>query len=60
MISHAAERGNMGMIVVAHNIQHIFQVCTRMIVLRQGRLVADVKADETDPEEIVAFITGAK
>ncbi len=60
MISHAAARGDMGMMVIAHNMQHIFKVCTRMIVLRQGRLVADLKATETDPEEIVAYITGAR
>lgn len=60
MIGHAATQGDMGMIVVAHNMQHIFKVCTRLIVLRQGRLVADLKADETDPEETVAYITGAK
>jgi ABC-type sugar transport system ATPase subunit len=60
MISHAAARGDMGMMVIAHNIAHIFRVCTRVIVLRQGRLVADLVASQTTPEEVVGYITGAR
>jgi ABC-type sugar transport system ATPase subunit len=60
MIGHAAERGDMGMIVIAHNLVHIFQVCSRVLVLRQGRLVADLPIAATDPEEVVGFITGAR
>ena len=60
MISHAAAQGDMGMMVIAHNIAHIFQVCTRILVLRQGRLVADLAATRTSPEEVVGYITGAR
>lgn len=60
MISHAAQQGDMGMIVIAHNFKHIFEVCTRIIVLRQGRLVADMKTAETDPEAVVGYVTGAR
>ena len=60
MIGHAAEQGEMGMIVIAHNIVHVFEVCTRIIVLRQGRLVADLQTAETDPDEVVGFITGSR
>ena len=45
MIGHAAQRGDMGMIVIAHNLQHIFRVCSRILVLRQGRLVADLPCE---------------
>jgi ABC-type sugar transport system ATPase subunit len=60
MIGHAAEQGEMGMIVIAHNIVHVFEVCTRIIVLRQGRLVADLRTAETDPDEVVGYITGSR
>lgn len=60
MIGHAAEQGHMGMIVIAHNLLHIFHVCSRILVLRQGRLVADLRKDGTSPEEVVAYITGAR
>jgi ABC-type sugar transport system ATPase subunit len=60
MIGHVATQGDMGMIVIAHNLQHIFQVCARILVMRQGRLVANLRTHETSPEEVVAYITGAR
>ena len=60
MIGHAAKQGDMGMMVIAHNLLHIFHVCSRILVLRQGRLVADLRKDDTSPEEVVAHITGAR
>jgi ABC-type sugar transport system ATPase subunit len=60
MIGHAATQGDMGMIVIAHNLQHIFHVASRVLVMRQGRLVADLRRDDTSPEEVVAYITGAR
>lgn len=46
-------------IVISHNLEHVFAVCDRIIVLRQGRKVRDCRKEETDPQEIVAYITGA-
>ena len=60
MISHAAQQGDMGMIVIAHNLQHVMGVCTRVLVMRRGMLVADLMAAETTAEEVVAYITGAR
>jgi ABC-type sugar transport system ATPase subunit len=60
MISHTAARGDMAMLVIAHNLAHVFSVCTRVLVLRRGSLVADLDAKATTAEEIVAYITGAK
>jgi ABC-type sugar transport system ATPase subunit len=60
MISHTATRADMAILVIAHNLQHIFSVCTRVLVLRRGSMVADLKVNETTAEEVVAYITGAK
>jgi ABC-type sugar transport system ATPase subunit len=35
-------------------------VCSRILVLRRGRLVADLRAADSTPEDVVAFITGAR
>ena len=32
----------------------------RIIVFRRGRIVANLKRDETDGQDVVAYITGAK
>jgi ABC-type sugar transport system ATPase subunit len=60
MVNHTAARGDMTILVIAHNLEHIFSMCTRILVLRRGSLVADVSVGETTPEDIVAYITGAK
>jgi len=48
------------MIVVSHNLQHVFRISDRILVMRQGRLAAQLITRETTPEEVVAYITGAK
>ena len=48
------------MIVIAHNLQHVWSVCTRILVLRRGYLVADLQKDATTATEVVAYITGAR
>jgi len=52
------ERG-LTTILVTHNIDHLWSVCDRILVLRRGRLVADVKKSEVTPGEVVGHITGA-
>jgi D-xylose transport system ATP-binding protein len=50
----------LGVVVITHNIQEVFEVADRIIVLRLGRRVATLKHAETTPEEVVAAITGAR
>lgn len=47
------------LIVISHNLEHVFRVATRVVVFRLGRLAADLVASETDPSEVVGYITGA-
>ena len=60
MVAHTASRGDMAILVVAHNLEHIFSICTRVLVMRRGSLVADVSVQDTTPEDVVAYITGAR
>ena len=46
-------------IVISHNLEHVFQVADRICVLRRGELVKVKKKQETTREEIVGLITGA-
>ena len=45
-------------IFITHNIYHVFRVVDRIVILRRGRLVGDVRRDETTIEEIEKVITG--
>jgi ABC-type sugar transport system ATPase subunit len=46
-------------VVVSHNLQHVFHVADRIVVLRGGRNVGERVKTETTPEEIVRLIVGA-
>jgi ABC-type sugar transport system ATPase subunit len=46
-------------LIITHNMEHIFEVADRIIVLRHGRRVGVRARDETTREEIVGLITGA-
>ncbi|WP_309085494.1 ATP-binding cassette domain-containing protein [Chelativorans sp.] len=46
-------------IYITHNIHHVFQVADRIVVMRQGTVVADIKAEGTSILEVEAIITGA-
>lgn len=46
-------------IVVSHNLEHVFHVADRIVVLRGGTIAGERKRSETNPQEIVHLITGA-
>jgi D-xylose transport system ATP-binding protein len=47
-------------LIITHNLQHVFEVADRMIVLRHGRCVGRRTRAETTPTELVSLITGAE
>lgn len=58
LIEHLKEQDK-GVIVVSHNLAHVFRICDRITVLRHGRTVGTLIKDETDSTEVVRMITGA-
>jgi signal transduction histidine kinase len=40
------------------NLDYLFAVCDRIVVLREGKVVIDVQTDKTNREEIVAALIG--
>ena len=49
-----------GVLLVSHNLNDVFEVADRIVVLRRGRKVADCARSGTDVEEVVSWITGGK
>ncbi|MER8555124.1 ATP-binding cassette domain-containing protein [Mesorhizobium sp. M1217] len=47
-------------VMVTHNLDHLWQVCNRVVVMRRGRKVADLASSGTNMEDVVAYITGAR
>lgn len=48
------------MILVSHNLRQVFDLVDRIVVFRRGRIVASLRRDETDGNDIVSYITGVK
>ncbi|HZQ07133.1 MAG TPA: ATP-binding cassette domain-containing protein [Anaerolineae bacterium] len=46
-------------VIVSHNLLHVFRVADRITVLRRGRLVGSRLKSKTTVDEIVKMITGA-
>ena len=59
LISRLASRG-ITILMVTHNLEHLWSVCNRVVVMRRGTKVADLASRETTMDEVVAYITGAK
>ncbi len=43
------------LLVISSELPELFGICDRILVMRDGRLVADLATDKTTPEEIMRF-----
>jgi fructose transport system ATP-binding protein len=48
------------LVLISHNLRQVFDLVDRIVVFRRGRIVASLKRDETDGNDIVSYITGVK
>jgi D-xylose transport system ATP-binding protein len=59
LIKRLRERG-LGVVVISHNLNDVFQVADRVAVLRLGRMAADFDTKASSEQEVVSAITGAE
>jgi ABC-type sugar transport system ATPase subunit len=59
LITRLSARG-LTILMVTHNLEHLWSVCNRVVVMRRGAKVADTPSGETSLDEVVGYITGAK
>jgi ABC-type sugar transport system ATPase subunit len=59
LIEDLREQGS-SVVVISHNLDHVFSVADRIVVLRGGRLIGERRKTEATPEEIVQMIVGAR
>ncbi|WP_147111105.1 ATP-binding cassette domain-containing protein [Tateyamaria sp. syn59] len=48
------------LILVSHNMRQVFDLVDRIVVFRRGRICANLAKEDTDGQDVVAYITGAK
>lgn len=52
------QRQGTAVLFISNNLDHLFEVADRIVVLRQGRCVADLPIGTTDREDVVAALVG--
>ena len=58
MIKTLKEKSGLSIIVISHNLQHIFSIVDRIMVLRRGKLVTIQNSQDVTANDIVKYITG--
>ena len=48
------------MLLISHNLQDVFAVADRVVVMRRGKKVGDLKAAETNGDQLVGLMVGAE
>lgn len=48
------------LILISHNMRQVFDLADRIVVLRQGKICANLNVSETNGQDIVSYITGLK
>jgi ABC-type sugar transport system ATPase subunit len=56
LIEGLRSRTDVSMIVIAHNYVHVLEMCDRVNLLRNGRIVLDKRSDETSVEELTRIV----
>jgi ABC-type sugar transport system ATPase subunit len=51
---------SIGLLVVSHNLEHVFSIADRVVVMRGGRIVGSREKAKTTHSEIVHMIVGAE
>ncbi|MFB0507520.1 MAG: ATP-binding cassette domain-containing protein [Thermodesulfobacteriota bacterium] len=60
MIEKLRDTQGFGFLAISHNMEHVYRIADKIVVLRQGEYRVTLRKEETTMQEIVAYITGAK
>ncbi|TVR19460.1 MAG: sugar ABC transporter ATP-binding protein [Anaerolineaceae bacterium] len=60
MIERLRDTRKIGLLIISHNMRDVYRIADKIVVLRQGVHAATLDKTETNPNDIVAYITGAK
>jgi simple sugar transport system ATP-binding protein len=56
LISMLREKGDVSIILIAHNYTQVFDVCDRVNLLQHGEITLNKKTDETSAEELLELV----
>jgi D-xylose transport system ATP-binding protein len=55
-IIHGLKREGIGIFIVSHEMHDVFDVCDRLVVLKNGKLVGTAKVSDVTEDEVLAMI----
>jgi ABC-type sugar transport system ATPase subunit len=58
LVATLRDQGN-AVILVTHNMEHVVELASRAVVLRQGRKVGELAPTKDNKQELVSLIVGA-
>lgn len=58
LIARLRDQGN-AVILITHNMEHVTELASRAVVLRQGRKVGELQPSKANQQELVSMIIGA-
>jgi D-xylose transport system ATP-binding protein len=58
LVAQLRDEGN-AVVLITHNMEHVTELASRAVVLRQGRKVGEIIPTKTNQQELVAMIVGA-
>ncbi len=58
LIKQLRDNYNVSIIVISHNLYHVFELVDRIVVLRNGRKIGEKIKSQTSQNEVVSMITG--
>ncbi len=48
------------MILISHSLPIVFEIADRIVILREGKVVAEERVEETNEKELVSFMVGVE
>ncbi len=57
---HTLRNQGVPVLLISHNLQDVFAVADRVVVMRRGKKVGDLKAAETNGDQLVGLMVGAE
>jgi ABC-type sugar transport system ATPase subunit len=59
LVARIRREKHVAMILISHNIEHVFLLADRIVVMRHGRVAGVRSVNATTPSEVLELITGA-
>jgi simple sugar transport system ATP-binding protein len=57
LIENLKKRGNVSIIIIAHNLAHVIALVDRIIIMTRGRVIAERKTKQTSVDDLTEIIS---